>query len=131
MDKLFENVKNLLEERGESERSLAVPCGVSHATPNVWFKNGAIPLKYASRLARHFGVSEYELRYGNPSRPRLEDYQAVLEETVRQVQLALNRRETTLDPDKYASLVVTLVEVFAPTRRVDPAVVERYVAIAA
>lgn len=130
-EKLIENIQRLMQDAGISGRALARELGLSHSAPSNWLKRHQITELHVRKLAQYFGVSEEELRYGNPSPPSAADFQSVLIDVVREVEGVLSRREISLSPDKKATLIAHLVERFAREGAVDPRMVDTLVQLAA
>lgn len=58
---LFENIRTLRKERGETQRELADAIGVYQTAVSKWENSGRMNLENAIKVADHYGVSLDEL----------------------------------------------------------------------
>lgn len=131
METIAERLKRLMREKRLSYRKLAKLVHRNHMTVYGWATGGKINDTDMERLARVFGMTVDELKYGPDGPPPPEIDGGLLTEILRTVGEESDALGITLSADKMSDAITTLYQLFIRQRHVDRTVVRRIVRLAA
>ena len=131
METIADRIKRLMKEKRFSYRALGDLVHRNHMTVYGWAKGVRVNDADLERLARVFGVTIDELKYGPDGPPPPEIDGGLLTEILGAIAQEASALGITLPADKMADATTTLYQLFLRQRHVDRTIVRRIVRLAA